>query len=74
MKPYKRFNLYVLPFGEIQNNESDVSGKLFCRWVHRFLTLGVGSEFASDRLSSSSLFISSHDHYMVLELAAGLFP
>jgi hypothetical protein len=23
-------------------------GKLFCCWVHRFLTPGVGSEFASD--------------------------
>ena len=34
----------------------------------------VGSEFASDRISSSSVFTSSHSHYMVLELAARFFP
>ena len=59
---------------EARTNASDVSGKLFCRWVHRFLTPGVGSEFASDRVSSSSVFTSSHSYYMVLELAARFFP
>jgi hypothetical protein len=34
----------------------------------------VGSEFASDRVSSSFVFTSSHSYYMVLELAARLFP
>ena len=34
----------------------------------------VGSEFASNCVSSSSMFASSHSHYMVLELAARLFP
>jgi hypothetical protein len=50
------------------------SGKLFCRWVHRFLTPGVGSEFASLRISSSSVFASSHSHYMELKLASRFFP
>ena len=34
----------------------------------------VGSEFASDRLSSSSVFTSSQSYYMVLELASRFFP
>ena len=33
----------------------------------------VGSEFASDRISSSSVFVGSDCDYLGLELAAGFF-
>ncbi|MBD0308666.1 MAG: hypothetical protein ICV80_11225 [Microcoleus sp. T1-bin1] len=39
--------------------------------MHRFLTPGVGSEFASDRLSSSSVFAGSDCLRLGIELAAG---
>jgi hypothetical protein len=41
--------------------------------VHRFLTLGVGSEFASDRISSSSVFAGSDCLRLEFELVAGFF-
>jgi len=34
----------------------------------------VGSEFASLRIPSSSMFASSHSHYMELKLASRFFP
>jgi len=54
-------------------NASDLLGQLFYRRVHRFLTLGVGSEFASLRLSSSSVFAGSDRDRLGFELAARFF-
>jgi hypothetical protein len=39
-----------------------------------FSLLGWVASLHPIRVSSSSMFTSSHSHYMVLELAARLFP
>jgi hypothetical protein len=41
--------------------------------MHRFLLSGMGSEFASDGLSSSFVFVGSDRDRLGFELAAGFF-
>jgi hypothetical protein len=58
---------------EAQTNASDVSGKLFCRWVHRFQLSRLGSKFASDGNESDRIFGGSNLHYLGLVLAPRFF-
>src|SRR4028119_1705764 len=57
---------------EVNANASDVLGKLFCRWVHRFLLSGMGSELASDGLTSDRLFAGSTRNCLDSGVALGL--
>src|SRR4028119_1072066 len=57
---------------EVNANASDVLGKLFCRWVHRFLLSGMDSEFASDGSKSDRLFAGSTRNCLDSGVAPGL--
>ncbi|MEG3849821.1 hypothetical protein QT971_21020 [Microcoleus sp. herbarium19] len=54
---------------EVKTNESDVSGKLFYRRVHRFQLPRLDSEFASDVIQSDRLFGSSSLYFVGFVLA-----
>jgi hypothetical protein len=58
---------------EVNANASDVLGKLFYRWVHRFLPSGMDSEPASDGIQSDRFFASSSSRLGYV-LAARLLP
>jgi hypothetical protein len=57
----------------VNPNASDVSGKLFCRRVHRFQLSRLGSEFASDDSESDLLFSSSSLYFVGFVLAPRFF-